>query len=308
MARPRSIAFDYLVYLAVRLVVCVIQSLSFDLACRLADGLAWVIYHANRRHRLVADDNICHAFPGQFNESERDTLIRQVYRHCCTLMVEMAFLTRLVHPTNWSRTMTLFGGRQLADALLSGRPVLLLTGHFGNWEVGNFLLGLFGWKTKAIARALDNPYVDRWLRRFRQHTGQTILDKNQDWEKICQVLANRGALGTLGDQDAGQRGLYVEFFHRPASTHKAVALLALEYQALLLVIGVPREGPRLHFNVYCEDMIDPREYGGRSDAVTAITARFTKALERLIGRNPEQYFWLHRRWKHQPQARVKKAA
>ena len=108
----------------------------------------------------------------------------------------------------------------------------------------------------------------------------------------------------LADQDAGPRGLFVDFFGRPASTHKAVALMAMEFDAVLVVIGVPRLAEPMFYAVVCGDVIDPREYAGRGDAVRAITQRYTTALEGLIRRYPEQYFWLHRRWKHQPKARV----
>src|SRR5205823_6564805 len=157
-------------------------------------------------------------------------------------------------------------------------------------EMAGYALGLFGFQTYAIARRIDNPYLDRFLASFRQRTGQTILDKNDDYGRIQQVLAERGVLATLGDQDAGQRGLFVDFFGRPASTHKAVALLALEYNVPLLVVGTPRVGEPLRYEIVAEDLILPEDYAGRSDAVLAITQRFTSALERLVRRHPEQYF------------------
>src|SRR5262249_31938073 len=156
------------------------------------------------------------------------------------------------------------------------------TGHFGNWEMAGFVLGILGFQTHAIARPLDNPYLDEFLMRFRQKTGQGILAKHGDFERIQSLLQEGGALGTLADQDAGQRGTFVNFFGRPASTHKAIALLALEHDALLLVAGVPRTVEPMHFRVEIEDVIDPREYAGRPDAVRAITQRFTHGLERLV--------------------------
>ncbi|HYV39089.1 MAG TPA: lysophospholipid acyltransferase family protein, partial [Gemmataceae bacterium] len=111
------------------------------------------------------------------------------------------------------------------------------------------------------------------------------------------------------DQDAGQRGLFVDFFGRPASTHKAIALLALEYKVPLVVIGTAKIGEPLRYAVYVEDVILPEHYDGKPDAVRQITQRFTAALERMVRRFPEQYFWVHRRWKHKPAAKkAKKAA
>ena len=84
--------------------------------------------------------------------------------------------------------------------------------------------------------------------------------------------------------------------------NKAVALMAMEYDSVMIVFGVPRIGPGMRFRIECEDLIDPRDYAGRPDAVKAITQRYHAALERLIRRHPEQYFWLHRRWRTRPPA------
>jgi KDO2-lipid IV(A) lauroyltransferase len=307
--KHRSKVADLAVYIAVRILICVIQALPYRAACRWAAGLAWLVYHADRRHRLVADENLRHAFPGRYDDRQRDLLVRAMYRHFCTLLIDMIHLPRLMHPTTWRRHVDLSEGRPFVEALLSGRPLLVITGHFGNWEMGGYAMGLLGFTTCAIARPLDNPLLDAFLRRFRERTGQRILAKHGDFEEIQSVLDRGGILATLGDQDAGQRGLFVEFFGRPASTHKAIALLALEYNVPMLVIGTPKVAVSGLYKGDVEDLIRPEEYAGRPDAVPAITQRFTAALERLIHRHPEQYFWLHRRWKHQPpQKKGKRAA
>jgi Kdo2-lipid IVA lauroyltransferase/acyltransferase len=308
MAKPRRPAADFAVYLAVRLVVCVLQALSPAKARAFARFLAWLAYRVDRRHREVARDNLRHAFPGRHSDAELDQLVRAVYRHFCTVLVEIAQVPRKLHVHNWRRAIDLVGGERTVAALTSGRPLLIVTGHFGNWEMAGFALGLLGFRTYAVARRLDNPHLDRFLRRFRQKTGQTILDKSGDYERIQAVLAGGGAIAMLADQDAGQRGLFVDYFGRPASTFKSIALLALEYRAALLVIAVPKVADPLRYAVTCEDVILPEEYEGRPDAVRAITQRYTAALERAVRRHPDQYFWLHRRWKHQPPARKARAA
>jgi KDO2-lipid IV(A) lauroyltransferase len=169
------------------------------------------------------------------------------------------------------------------------------------------VLGLLGIKLHAIARPLDNPYLDDFLRTFRQRTGQGLLAKKGDFDRMQAILANNGAVATLGDQDAGNRGLFVDFFGRPASTHKAVALLALEYNVPMLVMCAIKVG-ELRYRAVVEDVIFPEEYANKPDAVRAMTQRFTSALERLIRLAPEQYFWLHRRWKHQPAKKRQRAA
>jgi KDO2-lipid IV(A) lauroyltransferase len=299
MAKPRSVVADYLVYLVLRLLVGFIQALPYRAACDLAGGLAWLLYRVDARHRTVALDNLRHAFPGCFTEAELHRQVRAVYRHFCTLLVDIIHTPRRLHPNNWRRHVEI-DERRWVELLLGDRPLLLLTGHFGNWEIGGYTLGLLGFPTYAVARPLDNPFVDDFLRSFRERTGQKLLAKKGDFDQMQALLANRGVLATLGDQDAGQRGLFVDFFGRPASTHKAVALLALEYRVPMLVAGVIRLAGDLRYRIVLEDVIDPDEYEGRPDAARVITQRFTTGLERLVRQAPAQYFWVHRRWKHQP--------
>jgi KDO2-lipid IV(A) lauroyltransferase len=320
MAKDRNKVADYAVYLIIRCIVCIIQTMSFELACRVANGLAWLLYHLDRRHRQVAEENLRHAFPEKDDPQWRDRLVRNVYRHFCLLLMEMIHLPRKLHPHNWQSHLRLPQGREVVEQLLSGRPLLIVTGHFGNWELGGYTLGLLGFTTHAIARPLDNPYLHEFLRSFRERTGQKVLAKHGDFEQMEGLLKSGGVLATLADQDAGQRGLFVNFFGRPASTHKAVALMSLEFQTPLLVVGtrrtvvgeVPAQGPGvgepMHYEIIVEDIILPEEYARRPDAIPAMTQRFTSALERIVRQAPEQYFWLHRRWKHQPKQKAKKAA
>src|SRR6266542_5886592 len=235
MSRQRSRLADYAVYLVVRLLVCLIQALSLNAARKLSAGLAWLAYRIDRRHREVALDNLRKAYPGQFSDSALDRMVRAVYQHFCSVLVEIIHLPRRLHPENWRDHIELAGGRRMVDCLLSGRPLLIVTGHFGNWEMAGYALGLLGFRTHAIARVLDNPHLERFLNRFRQATGQTIIAKKDDFDRLTGVLRAGGKVATVADQDAGPRGLFVDFLGRPASAHKAVALMALEFDAELAV-------------------------------------------------------------------------
>lgn len=306
--KERSPSLDYPVYALIRVVVCVLQALPFAVACKFAGFLAWLANLVDKRHREVAKDNLRHAFPGQFSDAELNRLVRRVYQHFCLLLVEIIHLPRRLHQGNWTRHIDYRSEEEasrLVTSMIAGRPVLLATGHFGNWELASYLLGLLGFKINAIARPIDNPYLDGYLRGFREAHGQTILNKNGDFDRIQKVLNEAGILGTLADQDAGAKGLFVDFFHRPASTHKALALLALEHEVIIVVVVAARVGGPLRYRIMVEDVIDPRDYAGRPDAVKTITQRYMHALERLIRQHPEQYFWLHRRWKHQPAVKKK---
>ncbi|MFO0841066.1 MAG: hypothetical protein U0797_01535 [Gemmataceae bacterium] len=307
MAAKRPWQVDYLVYLTVRCVVCLVQMLTWNRAAQLAELLGRFAYRIDRRHRLVAADNLRHAFPEK-TETEIDALVRACYRHWTRVVVEMIRLPRTLRASNLFDHVSYPhpGHRVLAEYLsMNMRPMMLVTGHFGNFEVLSYALGLHGDVGAVIARRLDNPYLDRFLRQFRQGTGQQILDKNLDYELILRQLVAGGRLGMVGDQDAGARGLFVDFFGRPASTFKSIALLSLEYNAPIAVMGAARAPGEMQFALYLEDVIYPWDYAAHPDAVR-VTQRYTAALERMVRRHPEQYFWLHRRWKHLPVTRKAK--
>jgi KDO2-lipid IV(A) lauroyltransferase len=148
--------------------------------------------------------------------------------------------------------------------------------------------------------------LDHYFRKFRQFTGQELIAKKGDFDRLEGILKAGGVVATLGDQDAGQKGLFVDFFGRPASTHKAIALLALEHQANLVVTAARKLGEPMQYSIEATDAMTPADTAKMS--VRSITERFTKAFESLIRRDPKQYFWLHRRWKHQPLRKGQKVA
>lgn len=314
--KKRSKIKDYLVYLLARTAICIIQMLSYRAAHRFGKWLGWFLYHVDKRHRLVALDNLQHAYGSDLTDSEREQMAREVYLHLGRLMIDILHLPRRISVWNWREYGEMVDGRLLLRELLSDRPILLITGHFGNWEVSGVLLSLT-FPMCSIARSIDNPYLDRYVRQVREKAKQRILAKHGELEQIQDVLEEGGVLGTLADQDAGSRGQFVPFFGRPASTHKGVALLALQHRVRILVVGTPliteREvhGQHISGSRYCtlvEEVIDAEDYADRPDAIKALTERYTAALERLIRVAPEQYFWVHRRWKHQPRQRKKKKA
>jgi KDO2-lipid IV(A) lauroyltransferase len=310
MAKKRAPWFDYAVYVLIRVLVCVVQALSWSRSLGLARLLAGLAYHVDRRHRAVADDNLRHAFPG-LGPSEREALVRSTYEHFTAMLVEMIRLPRSLRPANVEHYFHWADPQDLERMLgwwRSGRPLLALTGHFGNWEVLSYVFGMGGCRGGIVARGLDNPYIERLLGNLRRKTGLTLLDKNRDYQRMLDILERGGGLGLVADQDAGPRGLFVDFLGRPASTFKSIAVLSLRYGAPILVLGAARVGHPLRYVIYLEDTVLPEDYENRPDATQAITLRYTQALERLIRRHPEQYFWLHRRWKHQLKAESKHAA
>jgi len=309
MARkPRNPLLDRAIYCLVRAVVCFLQAVPPAVAFALADLLARAAYRLNPRHRAVAADNLRHAFPELAAHPARiDRLVRRTYRHFALVVVESLLFPRKLHVVSWRKYVSTYPMARMIGPFLARRATLIVTGHFGNWETAGYMIGLIGMRTHAVARVLDNPHLERFLKHFRQRTGQAVIAKKDDFGRLTAILGGGGKVAMLADQDAGPRGVFVDFFGRPASTHKAVALMALEYDAVLTVFGVPRVREPMFYEIVCEDVIDPRDYAGRPDAVRAITERYTAAIERMVRRHPEQYFWFHRRWKHQPAARAKPA-
>ena len=299
---------DYLVYLAVRLTVAIAQTLTIEQSYALARFLAWVMYTVDGRHRQVGIENLRMAYGEEFDDADRDRMVRGVYLHFCMMIMELLHTPRKIHLTNWRKYVRLIGHEPILDRMITGGPIILLTGHYGNWEMAGYLFGLFGFPTYSVARTLDNPYLDRFLRSFRERTGQKLIPKSGGYDQILEVLQSGRALSMLADQDAGQRGMFVDFFGRPASTHKAIALLALEHQAPVVVGVARRVGPGFRYEIRCADVIEPGEFDGSADDARLLTQRYTSALEKLVRQDPTQYLWLHRRWKHQPLARKARVA
>ncbi len=143
-----------------------------------------------------------------------------------------------------------------------------------------------------------------YLNHFRGLTGQHLIAKNGGSAQIESLLAQGGTLAFLADQYAGEKGCWVEFFGRPASAYKAIALLAMEHQALVAVCTSLRRDQPLRIDMFLEAIVDPRDGGDEMQSVPALTQWYTAELEAAIRRCPEQYWWLHRRWKDTRKPRV----
>ena len=298
---------DFLVYLAVRILICVAQAMPMETGRAAAAWLAWLFCDVLRIRRKVVDENLASAFP-ELSPARRRLMARHMWEHLFLLVLEVAHAPLKIHETNWRKHVRLSHADQLVRQLLADRPLLVVTAHFGNFEIGGYVLGILGFPTYTVARTLDNPYLDRFVNRFRGGTGQHIIPKNGGYDQIVSVLADGGTLAFLADQYAGRKGCWVEFFGRPASAHKAIALLAMENDAPVAVCSAFRLESPLVFQFETYAILDPRQ----PDAVAGVrelTQWYTTRLEEMIRWAPEQYWWLHRRWKDTRQpARAKKAA
>jgi KDO2-lipid IV(A) lauroyltransferase len=296
---------DWLVYLVVRLFVCLIQALSLETCHAVSRVLAWLAADVVRLRHGVVDENIRLAFP-HWNAAQRRSATRQMWEHLFLMVCEIAHAPRKVHETNWRRYFHIHRKSELVAYLLDPRPVVLVSGHYGNFEITSYMAGLLGFPTYAIARRLDNLYLDRYVNRFRSANGQFILPKEGSAGLIDRVLRSGGTIALLGDQSAGAKGCWIEFLGRPASSHKAVALFTLVSGAPLVVAYGKRVGAALHTEIGMQGVADPQRPGPELAGVKSLTQWYNTMLESVILSAPVQYWWVHRRWKGQPSQRRKR--
>lgn len=296
-------AIDFGVYVFVRVVIGFVQAVPLEACERGAEILATLVARVLRIRHHVVDENLRIAFP-QWTEAERARIAWRMWRHLFLMGAEIAHTPRKVHRTNWREHSQIVDLEKFVRTLLSGRPLVVISAHYGNFELGGYLMGLFGFPTYTVARQLDNPYLDRWVNQWRGRTGQYILPKRGSGHEIKRVLDRGGILTLLGDQSAGKKGCWVKFFGKLASTHKAVSLFSLGNDAPTMVSYARRLGRPLAYEVGPLAIADPADPNFELRSVPLLAQWYTDRLEELIRRAPDQYWWLHRRWKGQPTARA----
>jgi KDO2-lipid IV(A) lauroyltransferase len=223
-----------------------------------------------------------------------------MWEHLLLMVVEIAHANRVIHKTTWRRCLRIHGMEDFVRTLWLDRPKVILSGHYGNFELAAYLFGLFGFRIFSVARELDNPLLDRFVTDFRESRGQRILPKQGSAPDVALVLEENGAIGLLGDQAAGPRGCWVEFFGRPASVHKAIGVFALSSSAPVMVCSATRRGGLFDYDLRLEGIADPAAEGPEVADLTALSQWYTWLLERAIRREPGQYWWVHRRWRGEP--------
>jgi len=288
---------DYLVYLVVRFLICIVQSFSMETAVSVAGILAWMLTYLLPIRRNSLQKNFDIAFPDLSHEN-RVRLTYKMWEHLLLMAIEVAHASRKIHQTNWRDHIRLVGAEKVGRVLHSNRPVIIVTGHFGNFEAGGYFLGILGYPTYSVARTLDNPYLNDFIKRFRESSGQYLVPKNEGYDQIIEVLERKDTMTFLADQSAGPKGCWVDFFGHPASTYKAMALLSIQYDAPIVVCySIRRDDMPLQFDVEIAGILDPRNFPPEINNVKEITQWFTSLLEGGIRKHPEQYWWIHNRWK-----------
>lgn len=199
------------------------------------------------------------------------------------------------------KNVEMIGKENFNRAHNTGRGVLLFSGHFGGWEVLNFILPAFGHKTHILVRRLDNPLVDKYIDARRTKFGNVTLGKKDAPRKMYRLLKNGGVLGMMADLNAQLHdGVFVDFFGVPASTTTSIAKLALKTDAIILPAFSVWEKEKGNYVVYIEPPIEYEKTEDGEKDILSITQKITEKMEKLVRKYPEQWLWVHKRWNTRP--------
>ena len=289
----------WLAYCLLRLVVLGLSVFSMKRNLRTAaflGRLLWDHYHRGRKRAL---DNLRASFPEESEEWVWRTG-RRSFEQLAMMAMDMLFTPRLVRKSNWRRYSSYKTVERAKWIMQERKGAVLVTAHYGNFEIIGYLLALFGFEIYSVARPLDNKFINNWLAGVRERHGQKLVDKKGASAMIDDIIGKGSTLAFIADQDAGRKGLFVDFFGRKASTYKSIGLVAMTYE-LPIIIGCSRRRDNdFFFEIECNRIIMPEEWKGKEDPLMWVTAEYTAAIEEFIRKDPSQYWWLHRRWKHRP--------
>ncbi|HXJ79032.1 MAG TPA: lysophospholipid acyltransferase family protein [Candidatus Methylomirabilis sp.] len=245
--------------------------------------------------RAVAMDNIRRAFGSERSEAQLAELGRRSFEHLGMNLVEACvFFFR--HPSVLLSRVDLGDPEPFQAAVARGKGVLALSAHYGNWELLAAVSALSVYPLSVVMRPLDDPFVNWLIERFRRRSGVELIAKRQALPAMRDALRQGRIVGVLLDQNASRtEGVFVPFFGRPASTSRALAILSLRTGAPVVPIFIRRSEGGRHC-VWADPAIPAPDTGDVAD----YTAAFNRSIEAAIRRAPEQWFWLHRRWKTEP--------
>jgi KDO2-lipid IV(A) lauroyltransferase len=265
-----------------------------------AAGVGALFHRFSHRHRKRAMHNIARSFPDWPTARVEETARRSMQHMFQLFMVDAVATPRRITETSWPRYLRLGNLQGVLERLVRGEPTIFITGHCGNWELLGYALAVIGFPLYALARPLDNPHINRWVLGIREARGMRIITKWGATPILQEVLRSGGRVAFIADQNAGDQGLFVPFFGRLASSYKSIGLLAMRYEVPIVCGFAPRLAGRFEYELTATDVIWPEDWADHDDPLFYITARFNRAMEMMICRAPDQYLWVHRRWKSRP--------
>lgn len=258
-------------------------------------GLAWLGYRLSVKHRLIVLHNLTRAFPEK-SPAEIVRIAKASYRSFGRVVAEFSEITRL-NPDNVHQWVRIQGLEHYDEARRKGKGVLLFSAHFGNWEIGNAAMAIARKPLIFIYRILDSQFLEEAITYVRATCGNISLDKENAMRPMIRALKKGETINILIDQNvAVYDGIFVNFFGRPACTTSGLALLAMHTGAPVLPVFTTRQ-PDGKYVLEIGPEVPIVRSGNRDADVLENTQTFTKMIEDHIRKYPEQWFWLHQRWK-----------
>jgi len=304
MAKEHNDLVDRAVYVLFRIVSAGLHSFPINTQLKIAGPMSRLMFRFDRKHRERAMGNLRKAYP-ELSDKQRETIAKESMAELIMFFIEILFTHRLVKIETWTRYIELENFREtLALLLKRNQGLVLLTAHYGNFEILGYLLATLGFPTASVARPLDNKYVSEWIFGVREKMGQRMIIKKGATEEVTQELDRNGAVAFVADQNAGSKGIFVDFFGRKAATYKSIGLVAMTYDVPVVVGYARRLGNQFKFTVGVQDVIYPADWKTQDDPLRYITQRYTSAIEAFVREAPGQYWWVHRRWKTRPKGEV----
>ncbi|MFH1594368.1 MAG: lysophospholipid acyltransferase family protein [Candidatus Omnitrophota bacterium] len=290
----------YLYYLAA-IGVLLINLLPLRFALYLADLAGRIAFFAAKKDRQRAIDNLSRAFPEK-KDLEIEQIAKRVFSNLCKNAIELVCI-RKFDKKNLERWYKAEGFEKVLRACEKGKGVLMLTAHVGNWELMPFY---YVWKKiicHAIARHIYFDRYDKFIANVRSYIGVNVIYRDESPKKILKTLKRNELIGILADQDVDSvDGVFVDFFGRPAYTPKAPVALAMASGASFIPCFLIRE-KNCHKLIVDEPIVFENK-SSKEETIRFYTQKWSKVLESYIRRYPDQWVWMHNRWKTQPQGEL----
>lgn len=286
--------------LILKIISFLLGHLPLALTAALGKAVGSLAYRFDKSHRKRIIENLTTAFGNTLSPAERAAIARKVFQNLSTTALEFARIPWLKRK-DLDGYVKCEGIENLTAALSKKKGVLLFTAHFGNWELMAAYYGLSGFPIDVVARELDSPVAEEFVKWVRTRSGNTVVSKNRAMRRLLKSLSQNGIAGILLDQNVAlAEGVFVDYFGVPACTNKGPALLAEASGAAMVPTFIMREG-RGHRLVIGKE-VELRYSGDREADALENTARCTRVIEEVVRKHPEQWFWVHRRWKTRPQS------
>ena len=289
---------QYLQYLVFIFIEKVFNILPCPYALRLGKGLGTLFYYLDKRHRTVALDNLKLAYGTRKTSEEIKKISLSCFENLGISIAEMICLKN-INAKELLKSISVEGMEHYHEAMKKGRGLVFIGAHFGNWEMLAIVISLLFQKGYVVARKLDNPYIHQRIEKARTFTGNHFINKNDAFWEMMKLLKKGELVGVLMDQNVAKReGVFIPFFGRPACTNKGLAMIVLKTKTPMIPIFMIRLPNGTH-HVIVKPELPLIKTGHLKNDVRQNTAQITLAIEEMVRQYPEQWLWMHRRWKTQ---------